>query len=243
MIFQKKQINNNKVGQMIVSNFVASGSSDDITAALATAASNDNVDVIASNGDGDSLGFLVTNPLNKVKLIDAVTKTLIGDDSLDEIYGRITESAGIYTISYYSLVGGVEAPASVNRNIDLFPEYNFAFKDFPYDSNLRIFDRINNITPATISSASFTTSSTINQLFDIVEIDATNSNIVITLGDIVANSISKNKRMTLKRIDESLNTVTINGTASNYEDEGLDLSVLEGVTIYASNSNIWRSID
>ena len=50
--------------------------------------------------------------------------------------------------------------------------------------------------------------------------------------------------MVLRRIDSSLNTVTIIGTAGNFpEDDPLDLPILSGVTVYASNDLNWRSID
>lgn len=85
---------------------------------------------------------------------------------------------------------------------------------------------------------------TINQVASVVEVDATNQNIVITLGAIDNNTI-KNFLMSIKRIDNTSNTVTINGTASNFEDEGYLLGAdpqLETITVYASNDNTWRVV-
>ena len=86
-------------------------------------------------------------------------------------------------------------------------------------------------------------SGTIRQISRIIQIDATSENIIVTLGTITNNTI-KNYPMVLRRIDSSLNTVTIIGTAGNFpEDDPLDLPILSGVTVYASNDLNWRSID
>lgn len=63
---------------------------------------------------------------------------------------------------------------------------------------------------------------------------------MLTLGG--TTSFPKYQSMTIKRIDDSLNTLTINGTGGNYEDDGIILFGLEGTTIYASDANIWRSV-
>lgn len=89
-----------------------------------------------------------------------------------------------------------------------------------------------------------TTSSTFNQHIDRIEIDATGGNITLTLPTITA-ILKNNFSITLKRIDTSANTVTIVGTGGNFEDEGYTLGddpQLESLEIYASDSNIWRTV-
>ncbi len=76
--------------------------------------------------------------------------------------------------------------------------------------------------------------------FNRVEVDATLGNITITL-PIISNAFKYRNDITIKRIDDSLNTLTINGTSSNYEDEGIVLFGLEATKIYASNAGIWRA--
>lgn len=74
-------------------------------------------------------------------------------------------------------------------------------------------------------------------------VDATSGNITITLPAITAAFQNKSDIL-IKRVDSSLNTVTIVGTGGNYEDEGLTLDntpPFDLTRVFASNSNIWRS--
>lgn len=87
----------------------------------------------------------------------------------------------------------------------------------------------------------FSSSNTINIFSRIIEVDCTAGNVVLTLGT-VNNNIPKNIEMIIKRIDDSFNLLTINGTAGNYEDEGIILFGLEATRIYASKSGIWRAV-
>lgn len=82
---------------------------------------------------------------------------------------------------------------------------------------------------------------TIKQIARVVEVDASSGNVIITLGVITNNTI-KYFPMIIKRIDANASfTVTINGTSSNYEDEGIVLLQEEGTTVYANNALFWRS--
>jgi hypothetical protein len=140
---KKKQIDNNKIGQITTLSFVATGSSDDVTTAINTSISNESVSLVPSNGNESSIGVLVTTPINKVQLISSSNKELIFDNDGNEIYGRLTESSGIYTLSYYSLQSGAEIVANINNTIDFFINYNFSFKDFPFDNSVRVANEIN----------------------------------------------------------------------------------------------------
>lgn len=78
----------------------------------------------------------------------------------------------------------------------------------------------------------------------LVEADATSGNIIITLPAITFAFKNKGEIIII-RTDNSMNTVTINGTAGNYGDEGFELGndpELQSMAIYASNANIWRAL-
>ena len=95
-----------------------------------------------------------------------------------------------------------------------------------------------------ISILNISKDTTLSRHYDLVEIDATSGNIIITLP--VTNSNFKNKGSILfKRIDTTENTVTFIGTNGNFEDENLQIGLdpqLETLTIYASKANIWRTV-
>ncbi len=241
----KKQIDNNKIANQIVSSFVSSGNSDIVTSQLVASAAIDGVTVIASDGSESSLGFLGTIPDNKIKIIDNISKTLIADFNSNEIFGRLTESSGVYTLSYFSIQNGIETTVIINQTIDFLPAYNYALEDFPFNSGIRLSNSILSVLAQAPSYLLITSDTTINQHFDIVEIDKTAGNILITLGDISLGSILKNKEMIFKVIDKTMNTVTFQGTANNFEEEnpiqiGNDpkLGILR---IYANNNNFWRT--
>ena len=244
---QKKQIDNNKIGQMFVAGFVAAGNSDIITPELVIAAAADNVTVIASTGIESSLGFLVTSSLNKIKIVDNTTKSLIGDLNSNEIFGRITEVGGVYTLSYFSIQNGTETAVTLSQTIDFFPEYNYEFKDFPFDSPLRIFDNITNVVAVAPSASIITDDITINQIEDIKEIDLSSQNIIITLGDISLGSITKNKRMLFKITVNNGFTATLKSlSGTDFEDEDIQIGndpLLGVIEVYASNADFWRTTD
>lgn len=241
---QKKQINNNKIANMIVTSFAATGNNDIVTPELVTATAVDNVTVIPSTGVESSLGFLVTTPDNKLKIIDSTSKSLVGDLNSNEIFGRLTEAAGVYTLTYFSIQSGIETAVSITRTVDFFPCYNYALKDFPFNAGVRLVNSISAVVAQAPSFLAVTGDVTINQLFDIVEIDRTAGDIVITLGDISLGSILKNKEMLFKVVDLTMNTVTFQGTASNFEDEGIQIGndpQLGILKVYANNANFWRT--
>ena len=174
---EKKQIDNNKIAPMVVTNFTASGTSDDVTSVLVTAAAVDDVTVTPSDGTESSLGFIVTSSDNLVKLVDTTNKNLVADENLDEVFGRLTESSGVYTLSYFSNESGIENAISLSENIDFFPNFNYALEDYPFDANLRLGSSILDIASQKQSLLSVTSNVAITQHHDIIEMDATSSKV------------------------------------------------------------------
>lgn len=81
---------------------------------------------------------------------------------------------------------------------------------------------------------------TLDKHYSIIEVDATAGPVVITLPTVTATFLQKSPIL-IKRIDDTTNIVTINGTSSNYEDDGIILFGLEGTSVYASIIDFWRS--
>lgn len=84
----------------------------------------DEIDVTSSVGaravsTGVSVEGVVLS--ERVQLRKVGTDTPIADDDADVVYGRLTESGGTFTLSFFSLVGGSEAPFTFvadHANID-----------------------------------------------------------------------------------------------------------------------------
>ena len=98
-------------------------------------------------------------------------------------------------------------------------------------------------TTPTLTIRSILVDATVKSNDQILEVDATSGNIIITLPTVTS---AFTQRILIKRIDVTANTVTINGTASNFEDDGIVIGqepLLEVLEIYPSNSiDFWRTI-
>lgn len=72
-------------------------------------------------GDSITVGVLTDAPINKVSIIDLATGTAIEDAGGQRVYARITESAGVWTLSFYTNEAGVEtAHTLASTNIGVF---------------------------------------------------------------------------------------------------------------------------
>lgn len=134
---QPKQIEDYKIGRMGDIGFSAAGTSDVVTAEVTAAAATDGVPVQV--GAITTEGFITTGANNKVLLVDTTSKQAIDDGAGNEVFARLTEAAAVYTLSYFSIVSGVETSFSLPAiTIDFFVNYNYLFKNLPNDILVRI---------------------------------------------------------------------------------------------------------
>lgn len=70
-------------------------------------------------GGSAALGVITSPPSNRVYLKDTATETYIEDVGGQRIYGRITESGGAWTLSFFTNESGVVDPASISGPLDL----------------------------------------------------------------------------------------------------------------------------
>lgn len=90
-----------------------------------------------AGGSSSVAGIVTSTPNNKVQIRNSTTKQPI-ESSVGgpDVYGRLTESGGVYTLSYFYDNAGVETaftmPADVGIDI-LFPE-SVNFADLPFNS-------------------------------------------------------------------------------------------------------------
>lgn len=77
-----------------------------------------------SGGGASAAGVVTSAPNNRCEIRDSSTLKAIDDGAGNLVYGRITESSGTWTLSYYSNVSGVETAYSFSStNIKIyFPE-------------------------------------------------------------------------------------------------------------------------
>lgn len=138
-LLKRKQIDAIVAAWVKVSALSANGAATvittQVTAALGTAGrGGSSVPVQVSAGE-EGEGIVATGSNNRVEIWDNTTKEKISDFNGNEVYGRLTEATGTYTLTYYVLDGGTETAHSFASatDIDFSFIYRFKFEDLPAD--------------------------------------------------------------------------------------------------------------
>ena len=127
-------------GPSITLSVVGEDVASDLTTAAATGG-NDGVAVTDVPSTAfDVAGWGVTAPENYVLISDDTSRAALSDSSGREIFSRITEDTGVYTLSHYVLIAGVETPYAFTsaQSIKFIPPYNFELDDYPFDADARV---------------------------------------------------------------------------------------------------------
>lgn len=115
-----------------------------ITSALTTAGDGGtSVPLVVSSGF-NSIGVVTSTPLNLTGVWNNTTKLKITTTAGFEVYGRLTSSAGVYTLSFYYLDNtGAETPFifSANTTVDFDFSYRYEFHQLPSDAMITQFGR------------------------------------------------------------------------------------------------------
>jgi hypothetical protein len=138
-----KQIIKPQSASVRVNGFSASGTSGVLTTAIGTAlstAGEGGVSVpVQSLGGSNTIGVIVTGANNRTEIYGGASKLKLTDASGNEVFGRITEAGGVYTLTYFSLVAGVETAHSMPAAaIDIEFSYRFDFARFPADAAIAV---------------------------------------------------------------------------------------------------------
>lgn len=149
-LIQKKQIDWVQSAPVLVQNFTTSATnSDNVTATITTALSSAGRNGVAVplqiSTDEDTQGVIVGGDFARIEIWNAANQDKIaGDDDNNEVYGRLTESTGTYTLSYYYLTdAGVEtaytfaSPTAINFSFN----YRFCAYNVPADAAIGLITR------------------------------------------------------------------------------------------------------
>jgi hypothetical protein len=135
-------------GQAVTNNSASVIVTAGITTALLTAGVGEGgvgttaVPVQVSTGTS-VLGVITTAPHNRVEIYNATTKgkyLALGE----EVYGRLTEAAGVYTLSFFTFTNaGVETAYTMTpaTTINYEIAYRFDFARFPVDGAIGVMTR------------------------------------------------------------------------------------------------------
>jgi len=146
-----------------INGFSASGNSSTITTAITTALSTagegSTAVPVQAVGGGNTIGVVTSSPNNRVEIYNATSKQKIVDASNNEVYGRLTEATGVYTLSYFVLPSsGTETAFTFASatNIDFEFNYRFPFDRLPADAIVSARARNVSDDPAAIAGGGLT---------------------------------------------------------------------------------------
>ncbi|BAS55344.1 putative for curly fiber subunit based on high copy number in virion [Leptolyngbya boryana NIES-2135] len=122
----------------------AAGNSTVVTSQITTAlstAGDKGVSVPLQISSSGGLGVIVTPPSNRCEIYNATSKDKISSASGEEVYARLTQASGVYTLSFYTLENnGTETAYSFGSStpIDIEFNYRFDFRRLPADAIIGI---------------------------------------------------------------------------------------------------------
>lgn len=130
-----------------VANLTANGASATVTTAITTALSTageaaSSVPLQAAAATG--LGVLTTAPNNRCEVYNATSKDKFLANNGEEVYARLTEASGAYTLSFYTLPNNGTETAytfSAPTAIDFEFAYRFDFGRLPGDAIIGVSTR------------------------------------------------------------------------------------------------------
>lgn len=129
-------------------NFAATAASSNVaTTAITTAlstAGDGGVSVPLQVASATQVGVITTGADNTAIIVNTITKAPIADGNNREVYGRITETGGVYTLSYFVLVNGTETAHTFGAavNIDFYFAYRFDIARLPRNALIAIAARL-----------------------------------------------------------------------------------------------------
>ena len=146
MPLASKQVTKPIAASIRIGGFSASGSSTAVTAAITTAlttAGSSGAPVPLQVSTSDSVLGVITTGNNRIEIADATSKAKLADAAGNEVYGRLTQATGVYTLSYFTLVSGTETAFSFASatNIDFEFNYRFSFATIPADFAIAVQSR------------------------------------------------------------------------------------------------------
>jgi hypothetical protein len=115
-----------------------------ITTALSTASDGSAVPLVVSSSNG--VGVITTGSNNRVEVYNGTSKDKILATNGEEVYGRLTESSSIYTLSYFTLSNsGTETSYTFDNSTTLDFEFGYRFELHQLPTDAIIGQRTRNI--------------------------------------------------------------------------------------------------
>lgn len=160
-LIKSKQIEKILAGSIEIANFPSLAASSAnatsvITTALSTAGDGGVAVPLQPSTGGGVQGVVTSGDTNIALVLDNASKTPIdATGQNNEVYARMTEVAGVYTISYFYLDNaGVETAHTFSSStpIDFIFNYRYTFTNFPSDAVVSVQSTQINQDPKTVGT-------------------------------------------------------------------------------------------
>ncbi|MBD2437365.1 hypothetical protein [Nostoc sp. FACHB-110] len=187
-----------------INGLTASGNSTTVTSQITSAlssAGDGGVSVPLQVATSTTIGVVISSSLI-LQILDATTKQVLVDGSGNEIYGKLTQSGGVYTLSYYSLVSGTETAYSFSSTSIYFEfAYRFDFYRLPvsFALNKNVYDDYLSPTAAKVYTEVLTVTGT-NTLSNLTKTPSTTSNVLLFVNNAVYSAIASDFSVSSKTI-------------------------------------------
>lgn len=171
-----------------------------VTNSLLTAGYNGQaVPLIISNSE--TAPGIITSTNNRCELYYTTNGNKIEYQG-NEVYGRLTQSSGVYTLSYFYLLAGVETAYTIpsTTTIDFEFNYRFEFKDLPTDAIIATKQRYIQDDIASIGGRERTEKLTVSSLNSISALSVTplaGTSIKLIINGYVLDSLSTSPAFTI----------------------------------------------
>lgn len=166
-----------------------------ITTALASAGSDNaggTVGVPVQVSSGGGVGVVTALPYNRVEVYDTVSGDKILAANQEEVYARLSEAGGVYTLTYYTTPNsGVETAYTfpATANIDFEFAYRFDFNTYPIDAGIGIQSRHISDNPAGSGAKAFAEQLTVTAANTIADLTKTPFNAATV--ELIVNGVSQ----------------------------------------------------
>lgn len=123
-------------GAAVLANSSSLNVTTSLTSALTIAGDGGTAVALVVSGSNTAGGVIVNSPYNRCEVFNSTSKKKIATTVGDEVYGRLSQSSGVYTLSFYSLPNsGTETPYvfPANSTIDFDFNYRYSLDQLPAD--------------------------------------------------------------------------------------------------------------
>ncbi|MBD2492480.1 hypothetical protein [Aulosira sp. FACHB-615] len=216
MPIKAKQIEKLIDAPITIQNVSVTGSSATVTTPITSALSSagqGGASVPVQVATSTAIGIVTGS--TPIPIRSNTTKEVLTDASGNEIYGKLSSSTGVYTLSFFSLIDGTETSYTFasSQSIDFDFIYRFDFYRLPANFAIARNVYTDPLGGAVGGAALFTevlTVTALNTINDLTKTPSTNNNVHLIVNGVIVSAIASHFSISGKAITWSANNAGFN---------------------------------